>query len=112
MDVVSPMLAILFVFGLLAGLLMLARRAATNKPLSLGVLNRRRLFSFPKRDDPSSADQKSLSVLRQATLTPSHRLHLLNVGGQQVLLCTHPQGCSVISAPDKVDERTVPYDRA
>jgi hypothetical protein len=44
-----------------------------------------------------------LSVLKRSHLTPNHQLHLVTAMGQQILLCTHPQGCSIIpfdSQPD------------
>jgi hypothetical protein len=37
-----------------------------------------------------------LSVLKRSQLTPNHQLHLVIAMGQQILLCTHPQGCSII----------------
>jgi len=96
MEVLWPIASSLFVIGLLSALLLLARRAAMNKPLSFGALGRPQMLSFARRPDPGADDQKSLRVLRQAALTPSHRVHLLLVADQRVLLCTHPQGCTVI----------------
>jgi hypothetical protein len=110
MDVLSPILAILFVIGLLAGLLLLARRAALSKPTSLNSFRQRRLFSFPRRANPVSDEQCGLCVVKQASLTPSHRVHLLLVAGQNVLLCTHPQGCTVIMTNSRLTVRPATND--
>lgn len=96
MDVISPILAIFFVVGLLAGLLVLARRAGVGKPLSPGVFSKGRLFPFPVRRHSVAGERESLCILKQVVLSPSHRVHLVLVAGQNVLLCTHPQGCTVI----------------
>jgi|SRR5271165_4964018 len=108
MEVLLPIAASLFVIGMLSGLLLLARRAAISKPISFGSPGRLRMFSFPRRQNPGSEDQRSLRVLKQVVLTPSHRLHLLLVAGDSVLLCTHPQGCTVIPATGSEVDRMTP----
>ena len=109
MEVFLPIASSLFVIGLLYGLLLLARRAAVGKPISFGPLNKPRLFSFPRRSNPGGDDQKSLCVLKQVVLTPSHRLHLVRVTGEKVLLCTHPHGCTVIPATAGEVEHVTPH---
>ncbi len=98
MEVLLAIAASLFVIGLLAGLLLVARKLAVGRTVSLGLRGKRRLFAFPLGLNPGGDSQKSLYVLNQVALTPSHRLHLLLVTGEKVLLCTHPQGCTVIPA--------------
>jgi hypothetical protein len=30
-------------------------------------------------------------------LTPQHTLHIVRVNGREILIATHPQGCSVVT---------------
>jgi Flagellar biosynthesis protein, FliO len=108
MEVVLPIASSIFVIGLLSGLLLLARRAAGGKGISFRSPLQPRLFSFPRRLKAGGDDQKGLSVLTQVALTPSHRLHLLSVGGEKVLLCTFAQGCTVIPVIATKSDRVAP----
>jgi hypothetical protein len=108
MEVGLPIASSIFVIGLLSGLLLLARRAAGGKAISLRSPLQPRLFSFPRRLKSGGDDQKCLIVLTQVALTPSHRLHLLSVGGEKVLLCTFAQGCTVIPVAGTQLDRTAP----
>ncbi len=109
MELLLPVASSLFVIGLLSGLLLLARRAAIGKPISFGSPGQSRLFFFPRRHDSARADQNSLCVLKQVVLTPSHRLHLVRTAGENVLLCTHPHGCTVIPAAGNEVGRVTPH---
>jgi hypothetical protein len=40
---------------------------------------------------------RSLTALERISLTPQHSLHLVRASGRELLLATHPQGCTVIS---------------
>lgn len=37
-----------------------------------------------------------IAVLQRVHLTANHQLHLVRNGDQRVLICTHPQGCSLL----------------
>ncbi len=37
-------------------------------------------------------------AVERLALTPQHTLHIVRINGSEVLLATHPQGCSVIPA--------------
>jgi flagellar biogenesis protein FliO len=45
------------------------------------------------KDDPDSC----ISIVSRLYLGPHHALYLISVMGSRVLLCTHPQGCSVVT---------------
>lgn len=40
---------------------------------------------------------KSLTSVERLALTPQHALHLVRASGRELLLATHPQGCTVIA---------------
>ncbi len=39
---------------------------------------------------------KSIESLERLTLTPQHTLHRVRAGGRELLVATHPHGCTVI----------------
>jgi hypothetical protein len=51
-------------------------------------------FSF--RAMPEPADRPQLAVRGRLQLTPTHHLHLIQSMEELVLLCTYPNGCSVV----------------
>ena len=73
-DLIRQILAILLVFGLLG--------AAVWK-LRTGPLARR------------SAGSRLYSESR-LVLTPQHAIHLVRIDGREVVVATHPQGCTVL----------------
>jgi flagellar biogenesis protein FliO len=73
-------LTFIFVFGLLA--------------IAISILRKRtgqsiRLFR------PSTA--RSLTAVERISLTPQHSLHLVRAAGRELLLATHPHGCTVLA---------------
>lgn len=44
---------------------------------------------------PSGA--KALASLERIALTPQHALHLVRAAGRELVLVTHPQGCTIVS---------------
>jgi hypothetical protein len=38
-----------------------------------------------------------LASAGRLALTPQHSLHLVRIGGREIVLVTHPHGCSVLS---------------
>jgi hypothetical protein len=39
---------------------------------------------------------KSLSAVERIALTPQHALHLVRAAGRELLVATHPHGCSLL----------------
>lgn len=87
------------VFGLLGLLAFYCRRRNGRKPLPIksSVLLK---FAFPnfrvKARDYADGPQAHLRVLKRISLTPTHQLHLISTDSTTLLICTHPQGCSVL----------------
>lgn len=73
-DLIRQMLAVLLVFGLLGATLWKLRSGG-----------------FPTR----SSGARIASEGRLA-LTPQHTIHLLRIDGRELVVATHPQGCSVL----------------
>ena len=53
------------------------------------------VFRPPWRKPGASA--RSLETMERLALTPQHVLHLVRVQGREVVVATHPQGCTVLS---------------
>jgi hypothetical protein len=85
--------ALLLVFGLLA-LAISALRKRTGQAVGL--------FR------PNGA--RSLTSVERISLTPQHALHLVRASGRELLLATHPHGCTVI-ADDRSAEHAPPLHR-
>jgi flagellar biogenesis protein FliO len=81
MEVLQPVLAVLFVLGLLGG--------------GLYCLRAKGLARFNgKGFGPPAARQ--LQALERLALTPQHSLHLVSVGGKILLVAVSPGGCTVV----------------
>jgi len=98
MDMARQMGAVALVLGLLAAVLWLARRGA-----AAGSLNPRRTWNAEwlrtLRSNPATpkSPAKSLERLGRLSLTPHHTLHLVRIQGLELIVATHPQGCSVVT---------------
>jgi len=46
---------------------------------------------------PSRGRTRSLETLERLALTPQHSLHLVRIGGRELLVATHPQGCTLLT---------------
>ena len=83
MDVVAQSarqaLAVLFVFGLLGLTVWKLRKGGNLVP--------RRLKG-----------NRTLESAERLALTPQHAIHLVRVQGREIVIATHPQGCTVIEA--------------
>jgi len=77
MDTIQPILAVLFVLGLLGGALYLLRAKGVAKG-----------FGRP--------GTRQMQALERLALTPHHSLHLVNVGGKTLLVAVSPGGCTVV----------------
>ena len=100
MDVFRLAVGFLIVFGLLAVLLVVSRRSKDKRTSFVNglLLLRSRSFRLRRQADRKggSASPANLQVERQHRLTPTHQLHVITLDGQRLLLCTHPQGCSLL----------------
>ena len=47
------------------------------------------------RRPPTGA--RSLEAVERLALTPQHALHLVRVQGREMVVATHPQGCTLLS---------------
>lgn len=62
------------------------------------VLNRRRA---------PAADNAGLRLEARVPLTPNHSLHVVRLHGSQVLVATHPGGCSILPLPAESSQKEV-----
>jgi flagellar biogenesis protein FliO len=76
MDLAFQMAAVLAVLGAMAG--------------GMWALNRRR---------PAMHANSELRLEGRVPLTPNHSLHVVRFQGAQVLVATHPGGCSILIPP-------------
>jgi flagellar biogenesis protein FliO len=83
MDVVRQVLSVLLVFALLGAALWKLRRGGAA------------VFRIPW--NRASKKDRSIEQVEKLVLTPQHTLHLIRVEGREMVVATHPQGCTVIS---------------
>lgn len=82
-SITRQLLSILLVFGLLGFALWKLRRGGT--PM---------FFRAPWRRNASGS--RAMESLERLPLTPQHSLHLIRVQGREIVIATHPQGCTVL----------------
>ena len=133
MDVVPSLtrqvLSILLVFALLGVVLWKARRGGSNLALTFwrqasrtgppAAAPTERNFVFRRgRQAPlcgllfrrlAAPSPRALERVERLALTQHHAVHLIRVQGRDVLVATHPQGCTVLS---EVLSEVVPKDAA
>lgn len=80
MDVVRQVAAVMAVFSLLGLALWALRRGGSALPFPL----------------PAGRSRLLASVDRLA-LSPQHALHLVRLGDRELVVATHPQGCTVLT---------------
>jgi flagellar biogenesis protein FliO len=83
MDVAGQALAVLLVFALLAAAVRKLGRGGLGRPLSMWR---------SRADVPSRA----LETVERVALTPQHAVHLVRFHGRDLIVATHPQGCSLL----------------
>ena len=91
-------LALITVFGLLGLLYSISNRAKTRAALRSGCA--RWMWPHKLRIAGNAADAEALRVLRRINLTGTHQVHLIRASDEMFLVCTHPQGCSLLRAAD------------
>jgi flagellar biosynthetic protein FliO len=82
----------LLVFGLLGGLLWVAKR--------------RGLASF-RVGVRAGGNGRRMEVLERVPLTPQHALHLVRVADRTVLIATAPSSCTLLDAPVALEPSSV-----
>jgi hypothetical protein len=89
MDVLRQVLSVLLVFSLLGAVLWMLRRGGriSLQGFTLRSLARKRALG----------NSKSIVAVERLALTPQHTLHIVRINGREVLVATHPQGCSVVT---------------
>src|SRR5215467_13511217 len=96
------------VFGLLALLALFCRRRNARSPRAVRTSG---LLGFPfssllvKKYEAAGSKSARLHVSRRVSLTPAHQLHLVSTDNASFLICTHPQGCSVLQQETKSQEK-------
>lgn len=98
MDLIRLAGALVLVFGLLY-LLVAAAKASRQRGggaswlsvLPAGALQRP---AFLNRKNSEAA--AAFTVLQKTRITPTHQVHLLAIESDRLLICTHPQGCTVL----------------
>jgi flagellar biogenesis protein FliO len=83
-SVTRQVFAILLVFALLGFTLWKLRRAGS--PLALRTPWRR-----------NAGGARAIESVERLALTPQHALHLIRVQGREIVVATHPQGCTLLS---------------
>jgi hypothetical protein len=83
MDLIQPLAAIVFVGGLLGGVLLLlrSRRAA------------------------AVSGGRHLEVIERVALGPQHALHLVRAGRRVVLIATAPSACHILDQAVEIGEK-------
>lgn len=84
MDSIQPVLAALFVLGLLGGALYLLRAKG------MARFNSKGLGAFGRQGG------RQMQAIERLSLTPQHSLHLVSVGGRTLLVAVSPGGCNVV----------------
>jgi hypothetical protein len=86
MDVLRQIFSVLLVFSLLGAALWALRRGGR---VSFQGFARKRILGHTR----------SMVPVERLALTPHHTLHMVCIHGRQVLLATHPQGCTLVTQP-------------
>jgi flagellar biogenesis protein FliO len=83
MDVPGQALAVLLVFALLAAAVWKLGRGAGTGSLKMPWSR-------------AGTSGRALEAVERVALTPQHAIHLIRFEGRDLLVSTHPQGCSLL----------------
>ncbi|HEY4361918.1 MAG TPA: flagellar biosynthetic protein FliO [Bryobacteraceae bacterium] len=86
-SITRQVFAILLVFGLLGFTLWKLRRGGS--PAAL-------LPPWRRNAAWGSGKVRAMESVERLSLTPQHALHLVRVQGRQIVVATHPQGCTLL----------------
>jgi hypothetical protein len=106
MDFFRVALALVTVFGLLGSLYLFSSRLKKRIPIALGESGT--IWSGKFRVTTGLKNSTTLQVRRRIHLTATHQLHLISASDEEFLLCTHPQGCTVLRTPSALLSDTQP----
>lgn len=98
MDLLHTALAFFIVFGLLGLLYLYANRARKSSVGRLGLFS---LFPLQSKGK-TETKARELEILRRVSLTATHQLHLIATPAGRFLVCTHSQGCTLLSPTSDV----------
>lgn len=87
-SIARQVLSILLVFALLGFTLWKLRRGGN--PVA---------FRAPWRR--TAAGARAMESMERLPLTPQHALHLVRIHGREIVVATHPQGCTLLSDAGK-----------
>ncbi len=113
MQILRLVTAFGFVFGLLGLLVFVSRRRSGKGPLAVRPVQ---AIKFPftpfsllgrKPVNASGGKPAPIRVVKRISLTPSHQLHLVSTDSANLLICTHPAGCTVLQ--DTTNSKTGEY---
>jgi flagellar biogenesis protein FliO len=83
METLQPVLAAVFVLGLLGGALYWLRAKGLARFNGKGI---------------GRPGARQMRVIERLPLTPNHSLHLVMVGGQRLVVAVSPSDCTVVDA--------------
>jgi flagellar biogenesis protein FliO len=89
MDVLRQIFSVLLVFSLLGAVLWVLRRGGSVSFQGFTVKGLARTRALKPT--------RSMVAVERLALTPQHTLHIVHINGREVLVATHPQGCSVVT---------------
>jgi flagellar biogenesis protein FliO len=81
MEIARQVSAVILVFALLDAALWMLRRGGS--------------LRFGR--GPRAPGARSLQAVERLALTPQHSLHLVKIGGREVVVATYPQGCVLLT---------------
>ena len=84
MDVLRQVFSVLLVFSLLGAALWALRRGGR---VSFSGFARKRTLG----------NTRSMVAVERLSLTPQHTLHMVRLNGRELVVATHPQGCSLVT---------------
>jgi hypothetical protein len=104
MDIVAgsgrQLLGLLVVFSLLGLTVWKLGRFRVGSPVRWSEILWKKAFSGKVLGSKSLAGERALERVERLALTPQHTLHVLRLHGREMLVATHPQGCTLLdSAP-------------
>lgn len=95
MEALQPVLAVLFVLGVLGGALYWLRAKGVARFNGNGI---------------GRSGARQMRVIERLVLTPQHSLHLVTVGGRRLLVAASPGGCTVVDAATWQTSGQVPME--
>ncbi len=82
MEIARQVSAVMLVFALLGAALWALRRGGR--------------LRLPGAMRPAGRG-RALETVERLALTPQHSLHLVKIGGREVVVATYPQGCALLT---------------